>query len=188
MGKITYYPIEFIERTKEILQKDFHYFEEKNKEVTFLMNCLLGLIVTVSEEENRKLEVFKGKIDDDFLDLVPKKIGFVEGTQMDDNFDLTDNSVTELNLPVGHWDDLKKKDKFWFLNKIRTAIAHQNIKGVNENEKWVGVSLYNETNSKLKDFQITFTIENLRKFANEISEKYLSEKNRYEAEQLTIFT
>ena len=177
MGKITYYPIEFVGRTKDILQKDFHHFSEKDKEVTFLMNCLLGLIVAVSEEENRKLKVFKNKIDDDFLELVPKKIGFVDGTQVDDNFDLTEKSVTELNLPVGHWDDLNgKKDKFWFLYKIRNAIAHQNIKGLNENEKWVGVSLYNKTKSKMKDFQITFTIENLREFAIGISEKYLSEK------------
>lgn len=177
MGEITDYPIEFIERTKDILQKEFHRFEKEDKEVTFLMNCLLGLIVTVSEEENRKLEVFKYKIDDDFRDLVPKKIGFVEGTQVDDKFDLTEKSVTELNLPVGHWDELKEKDKFWFLNKIRNAIAHQNIKGLNENSEWVGVSLYNlKKNPKMKDFQITFTIEELRKFAIGISEKYLSEK------------
>jgi len=184
MVSVEYYTIEFIQRTKDILKEDFHHFETKDREVTFLMNCLLGLIVTVSEEENRKLKVFKGDIDDDFLNLVPKKIGFVEKIQVD----LTDMSLTELNAPVGHWDDLKRKDKFWFLNKIRNAIAHQNIKGVNENGEWMGVSLYNETNSKTKDFEITFTIEELRTFANKISEKYLSEMNRQQEEQATIFT
>ena len=183
MGSIQSYQIEFIERTKDILTEDYHHFNDKDREVTFLMNCLLGLIVTVSEEENRKLKVFKGKIDDNFICLVPKKIGFVKEIQED----LTDMSVTKLNVQVGHWDDLKREDKFWFLNKIRNAIAHQNIKGMNENEKWVGVSLYNETNSKIKDFEITFTIEELRTFATKISEKYLNEKNLQQTEQLVMF-
>ena len=176
--EITIYPIEFIQRTYEILRKDFHHFKDEDKEVTFLMNCLLGLIVTVSEEENRKLNVFKGKIDNDFLGLVPKKIGFVEGIQVDDNFDLTLKSVTELNAPIGHRDDLKRKDKFWFLNKIRNGIAHQNIAGINKGKKWVGVRLWNKPNAKMKDFEIIFTIKQLRKFAIEISKKYLSEKTQ----------
>ncbi len=180
MGAITYYPIEFIKRTQEILEEDFLHFKAKDKdkdrEVTFLMNCLLGLIVTVSEEENRKRKVFKDEIDDGFLDLVPDRVGFVEEIQVADDFDLTEKCVTELNALVGHRNDLKGKDKFWFLNRIRNGIAHQNIKGVNENEKWVGVRLSNKPNAKMKDFEIVFTIEELRNFALEISKRYLSEK------------
>jgi hypothetical protein len=183
MGSIEDYPIEFVRRTKEILQKKFDYFKkEEDREVTFLLNCLLGLIVTVSEEENRKLKVFKGKIEDDFLDLVPKKIGFVKKIQVDDTFDLIQESVAELNVPIGHWDVLIREDKFWFLNKIRNAIAHQHIKGVNENGKWVGVKLWNES-ANGKDFEIVYTIEQLRKFAIEISDKYLSEKSPKKTEQ-----
>ncbi len=188
MSMIQKYSIEFIKRTNEILQVDFHRFEEKDREVTFLLNCLLGLIVTVSENENQKLKVFKGKIDDDFLALVPDKIGFVEEIQVNNSFDLTDKCVTKLNARVGHKNDLKRKDKFWLLNKIRNGIAHQNIEGVNEEKKWVGVRLWNKPNAKMKDFEIVFTIEELRKLATELSNKYLTEKNPQQAEQLAVFT
>jgi hypothetical protein len=39
---------------------------------------LLGLIVTISENEKRKNNVFRGAIDPDFLNLIPEKIGFIE--------------------------------------------------------------------------------------------------------------
>ena len=179
MGSIQFYPIEFIKRTNEILTEDYHHFEPKEREVTFLMNCLLGLIVTVSENENRKLEVFKGEIDDHFLTLIPKKIGFIETESLVGNsVDLTDISVTELNVPVGHWDDLKRKTKFWFLNKIRNGITHQHIEGVNKEGKWVGVRLWNEPNPKKRDFEIIFTIKQLKNFAIKLSDKYSAETNQ----------
>jgi len=179
MGSIWDYKIEFIERTKDILETEFHNFKDKDREVTFLLNCLVGLIVTVSENENRKLEVFKGTIDDHFLALFPDKIGFVEKKcPVDINTDLIHKSVTELGVQVEHWEDLKRKDKFWLLNKIRNGITHQHINGVNEDKKWIGVRLWNEPTYNMKDFEIIFTIEQLRKFATEISQKYLSEKNQ----------
>ena len=72
------YKIEFVKRTKEILEENFQFFQEKDREVTFLLNCLLGLIVTISENEKRKNNVFRGAIDPDFLNLIPEKIGFIE--------------------------------------------------------------------------------------------------------------
>ena len=53
MSAIENYKIEFIKRTKEILEGNFQILEEKDREVTFLLNCLLGLIVTISENEKR---------------------------------------------------------------------------------------------------------------------------------------
>lgn len=183
MGDIQCYPIEFVQRTYEILEKEYDYIKEKeDREVTFLMNCLLGLIVTVSEEENRKSNVFNGNIDDDFLALVPQKIGFLKMTHVDTDTDLTNMGVTEWNVPVGHWNDLKKIKKSWLLKKIRNGIAHQHIDGVNENGRWVGVRLWNEPVNNVKDFEIIFTIEQLRNFAIKISKKYLSEKKSKQVE------
>lgn len=74
--------------------------------------------------------------------------------------------------------------QFELLNKIRNAITHQHIKGVNKNKKWIGVQLWNEPKAKMKDFEVVFTIVQLRNFAIKISKKYLdslSEKNTQEA-------
>lgn len=169
------YRIDFVKRTKEILEGNFQFFEEKDREVTFLLNCLLGLIVTISENEKRKEKVFKGNIDTDFLTLIPDKIGFVERRQVDD--DLTNPDLTELNVKVGHKYDLKKKSKLWLINKIRNGIAHQNIEGINANDKWTGVRLWNSNNDSRKDFEIIFVIEELKRFAIALSDKYLEVEN-----------
>lgn len=168
------YPNEFVKRTRRLLKENFHIFKEKDIEVTFLLNCLLGLIVTVSENKKRnKSSFFIDNIDDHFLTFVPAKIGFVDNIPVSESYDLTKMNVTESNVPVGHKDDLKKKSKFWLLKNIRNGIAHQNIVGVNRGEKWVGVRLWNRRR-KMKNFEIVFTIRQLRKLAIEVSNKYLS--------------
>ena len=145
MAAIKKYRIDFIKRTKEILEENFQSFEEKDREVTFLLNCLLGLIVTISENEKTGKKVFKDNIDNDFLTLIPDKIGFVKRNRVDD--DLTNVDLTELNVKVGHKEDLKRENKLWLINKIRNGIAHQNIEGINENDKWIGDRLWNNTNA-----------------------------------------
>lgn len=175
MSEIKHYRIDIIKRTKEILEKNFQNFEEKDREVTFLLNCLLGLIVAISENEKKKEKVFKGKIDVDFLDLIPDKIGFVERNQADD--DLTNTDLTELNVKVGHKNDLKTKSKLWLINKIRNGVAHQNIEGINEDKKWIGVRLWNTNNDSKKDFEIVFNVEELKKFAIALSDEYLKVEN-----------
>ena len=152
MTAIKKYRIDIIKRTKEILEKNYQIFKEKDMKVTFLFNSLIGLIVTISENENRKLKVFKGKIDDDFLSLLPDKIGFVEKIEV---LDLTSGNLTQLNGKIGHKNDLKKKDKFWLINKIRNGSAHQNLEAINEDDKWIGGRLWN-TNASIKDFEIIF--------------------------------
>ena len=83
MGATENYRIDFIKRTKEILKENFQSFEEKDREVTFLLNCLLGLIVTISENEKTEKKVFKDNIDNDFLTMIPNKIGFVKRDRAD---------------------------------------------------------------------------------------------------------
>jgi hypothetical protein len=174
MVAINNYKIDFIKRTKEILENNFQFFEEKDREVTFLLNCLLGLIVTVSENEKKEIKVFKGMIDDDLLNLIPDTIGFIEKNQVDE--DLTNVDLTQLDIKVGHKSSLKRKKQLWLINNIRNGIAHQNIQGINENGIWVGVRLFN-TRDSIKDFEIIFKIEELKKFAVALSDKYLDQKN-----------
>jgi hypothetical protein len=174
MGAIENYRIDFVKRTNEILKENFRNFkEEKDREVTFLLNCLLGLIVAISENEKIEKKVFNDNIDDDFLAMIPNKIGFVERDRVDD--DLTNVNLVKLNIKVGHKEDLKGKNKLWLINKIRNGIAHQNIEGINENKRWIGVRLWNNTNDSKKDFEIIFTIEELKNLAIALSDKYLEE-------------
>jgi hypothetical protein len=170
MGKIDNYKIEIILRTKEILDTDYPAFEEKDREVTFLMNCLLGLIIAISENEKKEKKVLKGNIDAQFLSLIPDKIGFLNTKEVSD--DLTNRDLTQISIDVQHKDKLILKDKFWFVNKIRNSIAHQNIHGINENERWTGVRLWNMNNDK-KDFEIIFQIDELKNFALKLAEMYL---------------
>lgn len=173
MAEIKNYKIDFIKRTNEILTTEYQNFKEIDREVTFLLNCLLGLIVTISENEQEKLRVFKGKIDDEFLSLIPDKVGFIQRNKLGTNIDLTETSSVSEN--VGHKDELMEQDKLWFINKIRNGIAHQHIEGVNDDGNWVGVHLWN-TNNSFKDFEIVFSIDELKLFATTLSDKYLNDQ------------
>ncbi|MEA2095707.1 MAG: HEPN family nuclease [Candidatus Cloacimonadota bacterium] len=174
MGAMNNYPIDIIKRTKEILEENYDFFQVKDREATFLLNCLLGLIVTISENEKKEKKVFKGNIDKDFLTLVPEKVGFIESKSVKD---LTDTGVSELCLQVRHREHLKGQSQFWFITKIRNGIAHQNIEALNENDDLVGIRLWNTNNAFKKDFEIIFTIEELKTLSNALSEKYLSQEN-----------
>lgn len=169
MSEIENYRIDFVARTKEILEQYFDKFEKDNREFTFLLNCLLGLIVTVTEYEKRRNNIFRGRIDDSLLELIPERIGFIKEY---DAADITDVSLTKLQVTIGHKNDLKEKDKLWFFKKIRNSIAHQNIERINEDRKWIGVRLWNENSSK-KDFEIVFTVEEMKRLAVYLADRYL---------------
>jgi HEPN pEK499 p136 len=171
MSSIKNYKIDFVKRTKELLQDNFDDFIEKDKEVTFLLNCLLGLIITVSENEKKTNLAFQGLIDDDFLSFIPEKVGFfIKGQHKQD---LTQTDLTNLQTRVGHKTELKECKKLWFINKLRNGIAHQNIEGINDKNIWVGLRLWNTYND-VKDFEIVFTIEELKKLSIKIVDEYLS--------------
>ena len=170
MGAIEKYKIEIVKRTKEILQDYYPIFIEKDREVTFLMNCLLGLIIAITEAEKIDKKLLRGKIDEEFIRNIPDKVGFIQLRRLD--LDLADKDLTEINLNVGHKSDLLGQDKFWFITKLRNCIAHQNIYGINEDSEWIGVRLWNINNSK-KDFEIIFTIDELKNYAIELATNYL---------------
>lgn len=168
MGAIENIKFDFVERTKDILVNGYDFFKENDREVTFLLNCLLGLIVTVSEN---KKDIFNGRIDDEFLKFIPEKLGFVKSKTDGCNLITSD----EIMNKVLHKVDIKsiENGKKFFIEKIRNGIAHQNIEPINESGKWVGVKIWNENKSGNKDFEIDFTVEELKKFALKIADDYL---------------
>lgn len=171
MSEIKNYKIDIVKRTKEILVDFYPVFKENDREVTFLMNCLLGIIIAITENEKDSRNYLRGNIDDDFIKFLPEKIRFIITKNIKQ--DLTNFNFTEINVNVGHKLNLIGRDKFWLLSRIRNCIAHQNIFGINENEQWIGVRLWNMNNSK-KDFEIVFTIEELKSYAIELASKFLS--------------
>ncbi|KAF0151978.1 MAG: hypothetical protein FD143_1447 [Ignavibacteria bacterium] len=122
----------------------------------------------MSENEKKSNQTFKGKIDDDFLSNIPNKIGF---------------TIKDIKTNVGHKTDLKSYTKLWFIHKLRNGIAHQNIEGINESDKWIGLKLWN-TNNDLVDFEVIFTIEEIKQLALKIADDYLiSIKNKIKENQ-----
>jgi len=170
MGAIKEYKVDIVERTREILINFYDKFEEDEREVTFLMNCLLGLIIAISESENQNRNLLRGNIDENFIENISDTIGFVQSIRLKE--DLTNQDLTNIKVNVGHKNDLLGKDKSWLMSKIRNCIAHQNIKGINREGKWVGVRLWNNNNSR-KDFEIVFTIDELKSFAIDLAEKFI---------------
>lgn len=169
MSETTNTKLDFITRTKEIIDSHYNEFKKEDREVTFLLNCLLGLIVTISESEKLEQTVFKNPIDDSFLSILPNKIGFIDNKKKI-SIDLIERDTG--TFPIGHKNDLKGHSKLFFINKIRNAIAHQHIENINEDKKWIGVKLWNENSEK--DFEIIFTISELKSFAIALSNEYLA--------------
>lgn len=167
---------DFVQRTNEMLKDNWPYLQDKDKEVTFLLNCTLGLIVAIAEDEeiakNNFKTLFKDNFDRTFLDLLPKRIGFVDSKETVCN-DLTVDGA-EVNVVVGHKEDLVEKDAPWLLKKIRHGIAHLNIRFENEDEQIKTIRLWNNPihNKRLRDFEVVFEIKELRDFATKLSDRY----------------
>ena len=145
---------EFPVKTKELFE---WYYEpirdDTGLEVTFLINCLLGLVCSIYEKyEGReelkyiKLDMFSDSLPDSFLRLSDKKL------------------VTRTK------DMYKKLEVGDFLKRIRDGIAHQHISVIlDSNGKWDKITIQ-DIYHKSVNFEITLTIEQLKKLALKISE------------------
>ena len=170
MSRMKNYRIDIVKRTTEILKDHFPTLEDKDREATFLMNCLLGIVVAISENKKISQSIFNESTDDDFLSMIPEKFGFI--TSYDNVKELRDIRLLKRTVNIGHKNELKSKSKIWFINRVRHSIAHQNIKAINEDEKWVGVILYNKPKEVI-DFEIEFDIVELKIFALKLGKMYL---------------
>jgi len=161
-----------IRRTNEILIKDYEGYKEKDREVTFLMNCLLGILITTAEHEvsgNQALDgfdkVFNKKItEDEFYKLIPINVDFVKKGN--------DLQLAKKDFIVFHKKELIGKPESWFINKIRNGVAHQKIDFIDDGCDWTGVRIWDDKSGK-RDFEIVFNINELLNFTLFLSSKYL---------------
>jgi hypothetical protein len=154
------YQKEFGKRTVEVLEKGYEYLKTLGREVTFLMNCLLGTIVVISQNEDDKKQTKQ------------RRNSFLVGT-IDEEF------LRTLGIPVKR--ALIGENKLKFIENIRHGIAHQHIEAVNgssdTNESdWLNVVIKNDYQGK--DFEIKFEVEELRNFAINLAKKYYEIENQ----------
>lgn len=164
MGAIREYPIEFPVRTLYLLDSFRKGKVDYRYDVTLMMNCLLGLIVVAVENSNRK-NLMPGNVDQGLLSVLPQKIKLRR-----------QNKLVEVNSTY-----LKTIQKISLLKKIRNAIAHQNIKGINHNGIWAGVIFWNINELNLVNFEMTLSTDQLYNLATYISGHYLKKQNKKQA-------
>lgn len=145
--------------TRRLLNESFKYIEENiGLEVTFLMNCLLGLIDIVSEKHKDKME---GKSVSDFSKHLPKSFkGHIKEN---------DKKIIEIN--DSRFKEIRTE---YFIRKLRNGICHQHIEAFPKGGKWEYVTIKDfdvgRKNKGSQNFEITLTIEQLKSLAIAISE------------------
>lgn len=160
MGSIERFEIEFVKRTKEIL-------ESYNGTHTFsnLINCTLGLIILPYEN-------IEGG---DFWDVLITDI------------DLFNEGQIIVFEPMTFDKKLKKvitlrKSLINFVTKLRHGLAHQNITPINNGKELYKIEIKNSfrvtQNLFQTDLVVQFTEVQLKRFALFIADSYLNEVNR----------
>ncbi len=149
--EISKFDKEFVKRTIDILNSYKGKFEFSN-----LLNCTLGLIILpyakMGSSSYWNTEIVN-------LEDIPSfTIKLFEPIKK-----MKRGRITSYPKTIGV-----------LLRKIRNGLAHQNIEPINENNKFVGIKIFNKYFDKL-DLDIEFTREELYNFAIYISNKYLEE-------------
>lgn len=193
MTRIKDYPKDFVERTIILLNKLEPKAKELDLEVTFLLNCLLGMVVTVLENLNKldKTEynksLFSIKLNNEKIkDKIPDKIKAIRGNEIINSYKEQFNAIGflknegETEIEIGKSivkfmtaSEIRNQDFKWLLNKIRNGIAHQNIMPTSESENWNGIRIWNYNSNGLKDFAIQFDVDELKDFSLEVANRYL---------------
>jgi hypothetical protein len=172
MGAIENYKIDIIGNTLDILTAQYNFFESQGREFTFLVNCLLGIIVAINENENSNVTSnFNFNIDHDFINYIPENIRFIDERDLKSKFEqvnILEGSIS-LNLNVKNKNDLLGKSLKWFLGKVRNAIAHQNIESINHENEWIGVKFHNKGKYWI-DFEVEFTKDELKALCIRLAE------------------
>jgi len=174
------YDVEFVENTIKLLTTNYEHIEKQDLEVTFLINCLTGLIIATNEKiQKSQKTIFKYKVSDPRIRLkIPphsRNINFKEGIK---------NTVNDLNLLEIDEQEIQENVEFEltdctdmmlidYLGKIRNGIAHQNIDTIDNQGKWHGIKLWNNTTNGIKNFETKFTVHELKEFALFIAEEYI---------------
>lgn len=180
------YPKEFVERTLKLMDECYETAKSKELEVTFVLNCLLGLIIATYEQ----LDLCEGKFfnkrlsDDDVLTFVPEKIARVDFGEFNRRFktelnkksligQLEDEISIESKIYVQKYKLAKNLTLKEFIRNIRNGIAHQNLRATSSSEHWEGIRIWNHNKDGIKDFEVEFKINQLKKFAKFIGLKFI---------------
>lgn len=160
--EIQNFSIEFVRRTKEILQ-DY----SGKRDMTLLLNCTLGLIILPYEKgrSSRNQRIWKTSIED---------IKELHGVQIDIFNPIKYRHKTTKQL------EYYPKNLESILRKIRNGIAHQHIEPVNADGEFCGVVVKNywedkQNPDKIMDLHITFTQTQLHLFSLFIADLYLGD-------------
>ena len=169
------YSIQFVERTKLLLERLEGKAHEEGLDVTFMLNTLLGLIVLCSEEGE---DVFTKNIDDEFIErVIPPNIKIVESTEISFTEDL--DKVHEVKISKRKF--LKSKKQYWYIKNLRNGIAHQNIITDSDGSRyWSHITIQNKKKGKTGkiNFEVRLSITELKNLANTIADQYLAFKKR----------
>lgn len=141
---------DFVIRTKELLSE---FYDNTEREVTLLLNCLLALVVLPVERKNGENAI-------KFQEKCVDKMGALK------------NSIA---------DEIFNEDRHTF-NHIRNAIAHLHIELEESNYKnKISNVIFIDANSsshyKNKDynFKISISVDNLKKFAIYIADEFIKD-------------
>lgn len=181
------YPKEFVERTLILLDKCYDNAKQNELEVTFLLNCLLGLIIATYEkmDVNVKDSVFGKRLwDEEISKFIPTKIAKIDLNSFYSKFkdDINTKSlIGQLDEKVKIENEIEiQKHKLVknltlkeFIRNIRNGIAHQNLMATSQSEHWEGVRIWNHNKDGIKDFEVEFTISQLKKFAVFIGREFI---------------
>ena len=182
---IVEYPKEFVERTIKLINSCYEDVKSKELEVTFLLNCLLGLIVATNENiENEEYFTKTKLLDKEILPFIPKTIAILNTNNLNKKIkeeinkkslisQLENEFTIENTLNIDKYDQIKNLTLKQFIRYLRNGIAHQNLMATSNNEHWKGIRIWNHNNVGIKDFEVEFKISELRKFAIFIGEKFI---------------
>jgi hypothetical protein len=182
------YPLEFVERTVSLIESLSADAEYRGLDVTFLLNCLLGLIVATSENiAIHEIKTLDKKIFElDSKCLLPQKIAYIDlesalkvykkqinGKSLINQGDK--NISFESKINVNGYRQARNMKLKELLKKIRNGVAHQNLAPLNDGGKWRGVKIWNHGKEGIKDFEIEFEVSELKAFSIFLARIYIDE-------------
>lgn len=146
MSEIVNFNKEFVERTKNVLERNYG---NEEYEVTLLLNCLLGLV-------SFPIELLKDKSNQEAKEF-----------QTD--------CVRKLEELIDKNEDYKNPNKYFTFRNIRNSIAHIGIEPLPYDNQIGKIIFTSKKNNKNYAITLKFciSVENLYIFANYVAEEYL---------------
>jgi hypothetical protein len=195
MSEAKDYPLDFVKRTIELINKIEPVAKKEKLEVTFLLNCMLGMIVSVHENtlNTKQHEIFKTKLNSTELEgIVPETIKILDTKGRDlsqedkkkinefkflKNFKEAEIPLNPKPIKFKTTKQVFELDLGYVLRKVRNGISHQNIMPTNQYGKWQGIRIWNEFEG-VKNFAIEFKHSELKIFSLKVAELYVASKEK----------